>query len=191
MQNKYFIVVLFFFTPLLVFGQVKMEKELKVQRSRVPVKALKWLDDAIDQKNQLKWYYQTDGDYDSFEAKFKRNRKSFSVEFNTEGIIQDIEIKEHWRKLPLLVRNNISDYLQTQFSKSRVDNVEIQYSGSEEALKKWESNNGTSQIEVKYEIEFYGKAKNNKKFWEGLFDRDGNILGKREIIISPSNNLFF
>jgi hypothetical protein len=191
MQNKYFIVVLFFFTPVLVFSQVKVEKELKIQRSRVPVKALDWLEDAIDQKKQLKWYYETDGDHQSFEAKFKRKGRSYSVEFDTDGVVEDIEIIEHWRKLPLLVRNNISDYLQAEFSKSRIDKVEFQYSGTEEALKNWENYSGVDQIVIKYEVEFYGKEANNKKFWEGLFDKDGNILNRREIIITPSNNLFF
>ena len=191
MKEKYFIFFLFFFAPLVIFGQVKFEKELRVQKSRVPAKALEWLDEVIDHKKKLKWYYQTDGGYNSFEAKFKRERKSFSVEFDTEGNIQDIEIEEHWRKLPLLVRNNISDYLQSKFSKFRVDNVEIQYSGTEEALKKWEGDDKLNQIVIKYEVEFYGKKANDKKFWEGLFDRDGNILNRREIIIPPSNNLFY
>lgn len=191
MKKKYFIVVLFTFTPVLVFSQVKIEKEVKVQSSRVPAKALDWLEDAIDQKKQLKWYYETDGDHQSFEAKFKRKGRSYSVEFDTDGIVEDIEIDEHWRKLSPLVRNNISGYLQSQFSKFRVEKVQIQYSGTEKALKSWESNNGSSQIVVKYEIEFYGKAPDSEKFWEGIFDRDGNILDKREIIITPSNNLFF
>jgi len=191
MQKKYFIILLLFFTPVLGFSQVKIEKELKVLESRVPVNALAWLEDAIDQKKKLKWYYETDGDHQSFEAKFKRKGKFYSVEFDTDGVVEDIEIDQHWRKLPLLVRNNISGYLQSHFSKSRVADVEIQYSGKEEALKEWESNNELNQIVIKYEVEFYGKASNNKKFWEGLFDMDGNILNRREIIITPSNNLFY
>jgi hypothetical protein len=191
MKNKYFIVVLFFFNPVLVFCQVKAEKEFKIPETSVPVDALVWLEDAIDQKKQLKWYYQTDNNRESFEAKFKRNRKSYSVEFDTEGNIIDIEIDEHWRKLPLLVRNNIAHYLESEFSKYRVVNAEIQYSGSEEDLKKWESDNILNRIVIRYEVEFYGKKASEKKFWEGLFDKDGEILSRREIIITPSNNLFF
>ena len=191
MNKKFYVVFLLWVFPLLVFSQVKIEKESKVMSSEVPDRALSWLEDVFDQKKKLKWYFETSADSHSYEAKFIRKGKKYNVEFSEDGFIEDIEVNEHWRKLPLSVRNNISDYMEELFIKSRVEKVQIQYTGTKEDLQNWAQTNYLNQVVIKYEVEFYGQAANTKKLWEGLFDKDGHILMKREIILTPSNNLFF
>ncbi|GEO20580.1 hypothetical protein CQA01_11140 [Cyclobacterium qasimii] len=157
----------------------------------VPEIAVKWLEDVFDHKKKLKWYFERSADSHSYEAKFIRKGKKFSVEFSEIGFIEDIEVIDHWRKLPHSVRDNISDYMDDLFIKSRIEKIQIQYTGSKEDLQNWVQTDFLNQIVVKYEVEFYGQSPNTKKLWEGLFDKDGHILMKREILLSPSNNLFY
>jgi len=174
-----------------VFSQEKIEKEIKVPINSVPDKAINWLDEVFNQKKKLKWFIEKGEDKVSYEAKFIRKRERYSVEFKEDGNLEDIEIYGNWRKLPLMVRNNISDYSEAQFSNFRIVKIQIQYSGTQEAIKNWIDNDELDQLVIKYEIEFYGEKANKKKLWEGLFDKDGHILMRREIILTPSNNLFF
>lgn len=191
MIKIFYVILPLCFFSLLVFSQEKIEKEIKVPINSVPDKAINWLDEVFNQKKKLKWFIEKGEDKVSYEAKFIRKRERYSVEFKEDGNLEDIEIYGNWRKLPLMVRNNISDYSEAQFSNFRIVKIQIQYSGTEEAIKNWIDNDELDQLVIKYEIEFYGEKANKKKLWEGLFDKDGHILMRREIILTPSNNLFF
>ena len=131
MVKKYCIIFLFCFLSHLTYAQVKIEKESRVVSNDVPEIAIKWLEDVFDHKKKLKWYFEISADSHSYEAKFIRKGKKFSVEFSEEGIIEDIEVFEHC------------------------------------------------------------ETSNSKKLWEGLFDNNGQIQMSREIILTPSNNLFY
>ncbi|WP_339922150.1 hypothetical protein [uncultured Cyclobacterium sp.] len=191
MVKKYWAIFFFCFFSQLTYGQVKIEKESRVMSNEVPEIAIKWLEDVFDHKKKLKWYFEESANSCSFEAKFIRKGKKYSVEFSETGFIEDIEVFEHWRKLPHSVRDNISDYMEDLFIKSRIEKIQIQYTGSKEDIQYWVQTDLLNQMVVKYEVEFYGQTENSKKLWEGLFDRDGKVLMKREILLSPSNNLFY
>tara|TARA_R110002124_G_scaffold286142_6_gene466123 strand:+ start:6911 stop:7486 length:576 start_codon:yes stop_codon:yes gene_type:complete len=191
MVKKYSIIILFCFLSHLTYAQVKIEKESRVVSNDVPEIAIKWLEDVFDHKKKLKWYFEISADSHSYEAKFIRKGKKFSVEFSEEGIIEDIEIFEHWRKLPQHVKDNISDYLEGKYIKSRIEKIQVQYTGTKEDFQNWVKTNYLNQIVIKYELEFYGETSNSKKIWEGLFDNNGQIQMSREIILTPSNNLFY
>lgn len=172
-------------------GQVKIEKESKVMSNEVPMSAVSWLAEVFDEKNKLKWYFETSAKSQSYEAKFYHKRRKYSVKFNLDGTLEDIEVLVQWRDLPLSVRQNISEYFRAHFLKSKVKKIQIQYTGEEENIKNWIGSNNLDGLNIKHEVEFYGKTSEAKKIWEGLFDNEGNILMKREIILAPSNNLFF
>ena len=79
----------------------------------------------------------------------------------------------------------------TKRKKTKIRKIQIQYTGSDENLKNWIVSKKSDAVEIKYEVEFYGKTSSEKKLWEGLFDKEGELLMKREIVLAPSNNLFF
>lgn len=172
-------------------AQVKIEKESKVMRSDVPSNAVSWVEEVFDQKNRMNWFFETSGESKSYEAKFYHKKKKYSVEFSMDGTLEDIEVLVHWRRLPKKVKLNISKYFSDSFLKTNIRKIQIQYTGRDENLKNWIVSKKSNEIIVKYEVEFYGKTSSKKKLWEGLFDKEGELLMKREIILTPSNNLFF
>ncbi|WP_339905135.1 hypothetical protein [uncultured Cyclobacterium sp.] len=172
-------------------AQVKIEKESKVMRSDVPSNAVSWVEEVFDQKNRMNWFFETSGESKSYEAKFYHKKKKYSVEFSMDGTLEDIEVLVHWRRLPKKVKQNISKYFSDNFLKTNIRKIQIQYTGKSENLKNWINTNKSDNIIIKYEVEFYGKTSSTKKLWEGLFDKEGELLMKREIILTPSNNLFF
>ncbi|MDO6439339.1 hypothetical protein Q4534_18085 [Cyclobacterium sp. 1_MG-2023] len=176
---------------LVANGQVKIEKESKVMSSDVPSNAVAWVEEVFDQKKRMNWYFETSGESQSYEAKFYQKRKKYSVEFSKDGTLEDIEVLIHWRRLPIEVKQNISKYFSEHFLKTKIRKIQIQYTGRDENLKNWIVSKKSNEIIVKYEVEFYGKTSSTKKLWEGLFDKEGELLMKREIILEPSNNLFF
>ncbi|AEL28762.1 hypothetical protein [Cyclobacterium marinum] len=177
--------------PLISNAQVKIEKESKVLSREVPFKSVSWVEEVFDQKKKLKWYFETSAESHSYEAKFHQKKKKYSVEFSKDGTLEDIEVIVHWRKLPVEVKQNISKYFSEQFLKTKIRKIQIQYTGSDENLKNWIVSKKSDAVEIKYEVEFYGKTSSEKKLWEGLFDKEGELLMKREIVLAPSNNLFF
>lgn len=74
------------------FSQSKNEKEERIPASEFPEVSHKYFNGITDKVNYLKFYRETDGNKQSFEAKFKLNKLYYSVEFNTDGVLEDIEI---------------------------------------------------------------------------------------------------
>ena len=190
MLKRVHLILLLCFAPLWVFGQEKIEKEAKIPVAQVPDKAVSWLNEVFDHQTKLKWFMET-GEALSYEAKFLSKRKRYSVKFKADGSLKDVEIHGKWRKLPLALRRNILKDLEAHFSKYKIVKVQVQYRGSENAIRNWVASGDLDQIIMKYEVEFYGEQTNEKKLWEGLFDKAGHLQSKREIKLTPSNNLFF
>lgn len=74
-------------------GQTKNEKEERIKKEVFPKIALLTLNDLPQSSKRLKFYRETDGDKKSYEAKFKLNRKIYSIEFNSQGQLEDVEVK--------------------------------------------------------------------------------------------------
>ena len=78
--------------PIAVNGQVKYEQESRLRVEEVPLAARAFIQ-QVDTGRKVKWYYEENLEGNSVEAKFKRNCQRYSVEFDTLGNIQDVEIE--------------------------------------------------------------------------------------------------
>ncbi|KAB1064874.1 hypothetical protein [Salibacter halophilus] len=189
---KSLLVALISFIPILSLAQEKIEREKRIKSNEVPSKAIEWMDDAYeDLENQIKWYFEeTSGSY-SYEAKVKFMDDLHSVEFDTLGNIQDIEIIKEWDELLPGVKENLQNYFQSNFKKFKIRKIQIQYTGDEDDLEDLIDENEFEDLTIRYEIKFYGKTEQDKKIWEALFDDEGKYIQKREVILNTSNNLNF
>ena len=121
---KKFKVFLFLLCASISFAQSKHEKETRISSSEFPEVSHRYFNGIANQVNYLKYFREEKGDRVSFEAKFKLNKLHFSVAFNSEGILEDIEIYIKKKHIPENVLSNINDYLDKNYDKTR--HIEIQ-----------------------------------------------------------------
>ncbi|MCA0131049.1 hypothetical protein [Winogradskyella alexanderae] len=182
MSNKVFLIICFAFSVALSFSQTKNEKEERIKKEAFPKIALLSLDALPQSCNRFKFYRETDGDKKSYEVKFKYNRKLYSVEFNSEGILEDVEVKIKPKSIPLGIHTNIKTYLKGNFDKYKLIKVQEQYiysgeSFGNEYLKTILLN--TKATPPNFEI--IAEVKQNKKrtIKEFTFNSKGEFLSAR------------
>jgi hypothetical protein len=125
-MKKFSLICLFFFCTL-SFSQSKNEKEERIDASEFPKIALSYFNEISSKVKYLKYYKETDGNKKSFEAKFKLNKLHFSVEFDTLGKLEDIEIVIKQKHIPKPVFKTIMEYFNTNFDKVRFIKIQKQY----------------------------------------------------------------
>jgi len=190
-KSNFILVLILMIVSSISYGQ-KMEIEKNVKKGNVPDKAKKWLKDAYEGKKNVRWYFQTDGEKEVYEAKLKWKRRWHSVEFLADGEIQNIEILIEVKDLEKEVRENLTRYLSENYKKSKIDRIQIQYTGSSEDLEDFLDENETGEhLTKKYEIEYFGREKGENKMWEGHFGKLGNFIEKRVIELSSTDVLDF
>ncbi len=124
-------------------AQEKYEKESRIREKYVPTKALQFIDSS-DLKSRIRWYLEEGLNRKSIEAKFKHEKVRYSVEFDTLGNVEDIEIEIPWEDLNSQLKDSISLHLKKDCLKHKIVKVQIQYSGSEsELLAKLKTNHNS------------------------------------------------
>lgn len=114
-------------TAQLMNGQTKNEKEERIQNKDFPITAKNILESLPDNYKRLKLYKETDGDKQSFEAKFKYKKKRYSLEFSREGQIEDIEVLTKFNTLQKSIRIQIKAYFNKNFIKHKFIKIQKQF----------------------------------------------------------------
>ncbi|MDQ4139839.1 MAG: hypothetical protein M3142_04880, partial [Bacteroidota bacterium] len=130
--------ILFFINVILLitnqtFGQTKYEKEYRLKPQEVPVEARKFVD-ALRFSGKVKWYFEENLKGNSIEAKVTNNQKRYSLEFDTLGNLQDVEVQIDWLEIPEVTRNNISGSLDSEYSDYKINKIQVQYTGKNSIL---------------------------------------------------------
>lgn len=157
----------------------------------MPRAAVDWLEDAYEEARRIKWYYEeTSGDR-SYEAKLDWEGHMHSVEFDTAGVIQDIEISIGFEEMPAAVRSKIFTFLDITYQKHRILKIQEQWTGAPGDLEDLIDEAEQENLTTRYEIEFYGRNEKEDEVWEGLFDAEGRLLEKRIVTLRTTDNLNF
>jgi hypothetical protein len=109
------------------FSQTKTEKEERIPASEFPKNARNYFNIISQDVKYLKYYRETDGDKKSFEVKFKYKKEHYSVEFDTLGKLEDIEIVIKQKHIPKKPATEISKYFKDNFKKTKIIKVQKQY----------------------------------------------------------------
>lgn len=173
------------------FGQKKYEKEYRLKSQEVPVDARKFVE-AIHFPGEVKWYFEENLKGNSIEGKVIRNKKRYSLEFDTQGNLQDVEIQINWMDIPEVTRNNISANLSSQYSYFKINKIQVQYAGEDTALLSLLKNQRINNLySTNYEIIVKGKKDKKLKLYEMTFSQKGEVLAISEIIFRNIDNLAF
>ena len=171
------------------YSQTKYEREYRIKAGQVPSSALEFICESAE-GSMIKWYFEENQQGNSVEAKFKRDQKKFSVEFDTEGQIQDIEIKTNWESIPVQVQSQLKNDLDSCFSKYHINKIQIQYSGDKSILTKIIQNgNVQGPITTQYELVVSGRKDGEHKQCEVTLDESGNVIEVLHIVHKNSDNL--
>ena len=76
----------------------------------------------------MRYYREIDSNKINYKAKFKRDRLHYSMEFIEQGRLKDIEFLIKEVDIPGDSYAQITDFLQSKFTKYRVRRIKQQYS---------------------------------------------------------------
>ncbi len=193
MRKKYGVILLLAGTaglfPLLLAGQTKYEREYGLKPGQAPAPARVFIDQAFPGE-KVKWYGEESLTGKSVEAKIIRKKTRYSVEFDTLGNLQDAEILIPWDAVPAGARTSIQKALDQNFSKYKIQKIQLQWAGPDNAiLNGLQSNRVADPVITRYELVVKGKKERSQRQFEMLFNASGALLNTAEIIQRNTHHL--
>lgn len=172
---------------ILASAQNKYEREYRIKKSQFPDKALGYIEDKLEDARNIRFYKETDSTKVSYEAKFKKNRLKYSVEFNEGGTLEDIEILIRPIDIPNDSYKAVNKYLQKEFIKYRIQKIHQQYPIGDNSVETTVKNAFQNLIlpSLKYKLIVSGKKNKGYEQFEVLFDAEGNFEKIRKSL--PAN----
>ncbi len=172
-------------------AQTKMEKEYRMSKAAVPLPALRFVDE-VAQERKVKWYKEQGLERSSIEAKFKQNKRRYSVEFSNSGQLEDVEIERSYRSLPDTLKTALDLFFDKHYKRHRICKTQIQYSGKPElvlAFLQQSKITAMPTVVTRFEIVAKVKSGNTSREVEFLFDKNGKLLSKAVIIQKNADHL--
>ena len=184
MKYKLFILIVFIFSLAEISAQTKNEKESRVERTQFPEATQATLNAFPKNVKRTRYYKETDGEKLSFETKFKYKKHWYSVEFNKDGILEDIEIVVKERELSEVTLKSIEAYFKENSEKFDIIKVQEQYlyevNGSQaDFVKSITENRKTTASN--YEIIVAIKIESDWLLQEVTFDPNGQFQNTRTL----------
>lgn len=168
-----------FLMPLVLFGGLagaqKYEVERRVDVKEFPKSAIEYLQQTFPEKKKVKYFKETSQQGDSYEAKFQWEGQRYSVEFGPQGKLQDVEREVRYRGLPKAVRRKMETQWAKDFRKHRVDRTQEQTVGDR----------------VRYEIIVRGRDTKGVNYFEYLFEEDGILVDRQQIVLPPNDIILY
>jgi hypothetical protein len=171
--------ILIGFTFLSAQAQTKSEVEKRVTIGEVPEVALQLLQGYLDDASKIRWYFEQDGVHQSYECKFNLYRKKYSIEFDVNGQLEDVEISFPLRNLP----GPLIHSLKVQAKKFKIKRSQIQFKVlKDEIFQPLVFRTAINQSTINlFELEVILDG----EYYELLIDSTGKMISKRRII-SPT-----
>ena len=188
-KYKFLILLILFSISTILFAQDKFEKESRIQPKDVPPRALLFID-SLNLKTKIKWYKEEGLVKESIEAKFKLNKVKHSVEFDTYGKIEDVEIIVNWEDLELDLKDSIFFQLNIDCLSHKIVKAQRQFLGSENELLFLIKNRDVFEpLKIRYEMIIRCKYEKKVDLFEYLFNYDGKLISRSRIIFKNSSHL--
>lgn len=187
---RFVVILLVLLMSGFVFAQDKIEIEKRVKEEDIPESAVEDLADILEPDHKVKWYYQADGSKKVYEAKFNFNSKDFSVEFDTSGLIYNVEIEIELESLSPIFRLKLDKRLNRLFDDYNIRKIQIEYLGEEDDLFEIISEDEIDDdLNVYYEIEVNAKSSKKRALYELIFNDKAKLISKRKIKLKSTDIL--
>lgn len=163
---------------------------MRIKPHQVPTAAKEWLNDAFEDVRRPKWYLEYSQSGKSYEAKFRFKGHFHSVEFDSLGNIEDVEIEISESEVDGRVWKKIQSFFESNYEQVKVEKIQRQLTGLKSDLEDFFDEDEADGIVTRYEIVYQGRD-DRWELWEALFDDSGKFISKLKIQIRPSHNLIF
>jgi hypothetical protein len=173
-------------------GAQKIEREKKVRKEVVPSTAIEFIS-SLRVTSKIKWYHEESLRGISWEAKTKVGIKKYSIEFDENGVLEDIEIQIHESSLSPEVSKKMMNVLSRHLGKPVTRKIQQQLTGKPEDLRAAFISKHTipRTVTIRYEVVADGKVNGSKKRYEYTFDVYGNLLNHEQVLFRHTDNLEF
>lgn len=173
------------------FGQYKYEKETRIKSSDLPFH----LDidfAAYNGLKRLKWYKEYNINQVHYEAKFRFYGTEYSVEFDSLGLLEDLEVLLSIKELESSVSQQLSFILNGLYENWKIDKIQKQYLLDQDVLNQVLMNSlSLENRSCNYEIELVIFEDGKRMNYEMLFDSELKLVRTRMIVKDSSLNLEF
>ncbi|MGN7512903.1 MAG: hypothetical protein ACTHOM_00905 [Allomuricauda sp.] len=162
----------------ITLAQNKYEQESRIDKDDFPRNSYLLIEDYLEDAKRVRFYQESDSTKKSYEAKFKKRRLHYSVEFDQEGKLEDVEFKIKERDIPNDSWETIQFYLEKNHKKYRVKKIQQQYPTRKGQSHEKTLHNAFQNLilpEVNYELVFSAKESDGFQEYEALFDSEGQL----------------
>lgn len=172
-----------------LLAQEKYERERRISIEEVPAAAISFLDSCEFDK-RIRWHEEENLTGRSVEATVKQSGLRYSIEFDTLGRIEDIEIERKESDLPEATILAIHQYLDQQFDCYRIKKIQVQWTGNRTALISLVNTGGTHiPHTTRYELIVKGRDETGMHTHEFLFSDQGEFLQRSLLIFRTTDHL--
>lgn len=170
------------------FGQQKFEREYRINSEDVPSAAINFIQKITDKK-RLKWVAEESQDGKTIEAKFYKNRRKYSVEFDKQGQLIDIEILISVSNLPASEKVPLEKTLSNEFAKFSILKIQKQFKNiTFDQIESFFNSKENKDFDTyDFEVVVKGKSKDRFELYELLLSKSGTLLKKLKF--GPQNSL--
>ncbi|WKV12750.1 hypothetical protein [Marivirga harenae] len=182
----------------------KHENEEQIKQEEFPKLALELIKPILEKGKRTRFFKEYEKDTYFFEVKTIYKKEKISIKFYKDGNLLDIEILKDFKDLPEEIQTGIKQYFQSNYKNYKFNRIQIQYNREEEYEDgQLEIDDDEEYVEeflemdledliIKYEIEAEVVIeKNERGFFEFLFDAEGNIEGIKKIIKRADDNVLY
>lgn len=171
------------------FGQIKYEKEERIQKEELPVAVVQLLPLMKANAKRIRYYREFNGHSISYEIKFKKYGTHFSVEFDKKGILEDIEVLITKAALPTAVYECVKSHFQrAKLTRIQKQFVHPQGANPAHTLQAVFKNQFAPTA---YELEITGKTQNGYQQFEVVVSPAGKLLKKSTILTKDYEHVVY
>ncbi|QBA65128.1 hypothetical protein EQY75_11675 [Muriicola soli] len=180
--------IFFLFWGFTTQAQAKYEREFRIKKSEFPQKALELVNQRIKDARKIRYYKEIDSVTITFESKFKKDKLHYSVNFNSKGELEDIEIQISKVDIPSDVWSSIAEHLNGDCKKFKIRRLQQQYPLKNGLSAEKIINDAFQNLilpYINYELIVVCKRDSGREEFEYLFNAQGDFVSKRKSL--PAN----
>ncbi len=172
--------LLYAIQPGEVTGQTKFEREYRIKPQVVPQQSLDFVA-SFPFKREVRWYINQREHSKTIEAKVRYKRRLYSIDFDSSGNFNDLEVEIRWLEIPAEIRVKTTDSLDSMFIQHRIVRVQAQFCIP--SIHQMVAKDIAHYLhEANFEIIIEGKSSDDNRQYEILISEQGELLRIEEII---------
>jgi hypothetical protein len=172
----------------MVNSQIKVEREHRIKKNQFPETAHDFIQEKLQNAKKLRFYKETDTTKISYEARFKKDKLYYSIEFDESGKLEAIEILIKEVDVPEDSWSKITKFLNEKFTEFKIRKIQQQYPITSDETAETTLNNAFQNLlipSLNYELMVRGKIQDVHSDFEILFGAEGDFIKMKESL--PAN----